>query len=124
MYDCVFPTRTARFGSALVETGSLNLRSKEFANDMNPIDKACSCSTCKLHTRAYLHAINKETVACHLVTVHNIAYQMRLMKSIQQSIMKDTFPSFIQQFMSNMFPSNNYPTWVVEALDSVNVKLL
>ena len=25
MYDCVFPTRTARFGTALVKTGSLKL---------------------------------------------------------------------------------------------------
>ena len=33
MYDSVFPTRTARFGVALVAGDSLKLRTKEFAND-------------------------------------------------------------------------------------------
>ncbi len=33
MYDSVFPTRTARFGVALVAGDSLKLRTKEYAND-------------------------------------------------------------------------------------------
>ena len=49
MYDCVFPTRTARFGSALImkAPGSLNLKSKAFANDFSPIDESCDCTTCQ-----------------------------------------------------------------------------
>ncbi|XP_014815598.1 PREDICTED: beta-1,3-galactosyltransferase 2-like [Calidris pugnax] len=33
MFDCVFPTRTARFGSALVPWGSLQLKNHQFAKD-------------------------------------------------------------------------------------------
>lgn len=66
-----------RFGCALVNTGQLNLKQKQFETDLNPIDKDCTCSTCKTYTRAYLHCIvTAETVACHLISVHNIAFQV------------------------------------------------
>eukprot|EP00058_Branchiostoma_floridae_P008195 XP_002593683.1 hypothetical protein BRAFLDRAFT_131791 [Branchiostoma floridae] len=124
MYDCVFPTRTARFGSALVPTGQLQLKNKQYARDFRPIDDNCSCSTCSRYTRAYLHSIaTQETVACHLVTVHNIAYQMNLMRTLRQSILEGRFPQFVQDFMDTMYPSRNYPVWVVEALAAVNINL-
>ncbi|KAK6196223.1 hypothetical protein SNE40_001488 [Patella caerulea] len=124
MFDCVYPTRTARFGSALVDTGLLNLKNKNFSEDFQPIDKNCQCSTCKSYTRAYLHTmVTNETVACSLVTVHNVAYQLRLMKRIRESILEDKFPKFIQTFFTTMFPNKNYPEWAIEALKSVNVNL-
>ncbi|XP_048378132.1 queuine tRNA-ribosyltransferase catalytic subunit 1 isoform X2 [Stegostoma tigrinum] len=47
MFDCVFPTRTARFGSALVPWGSLQLKNRQYAKDFKPIDEDCDCPTCK-----------------------------------------------------------------------------
>ncbi|XP_021239456.1 queuine tRNA-ribosyltransferase catalytic subunit 1, partial [Numida meleagris] len=47
MFDCVFPTRTARFGSALVPWGSLQLKNRQFAKDFRPIDEDCDCPTCQ-----------------------------------------------------------------------------
>jgi queuine/archaeosine tRNA-ribosyltransferase len=43
MYDCVYPTRTARFGTALVPEGTLRLKLAEMKNDMRPIDPTCTC---------------------------------------------------------------------------------
>lgn len=58
--------------------GQLNLKQKQYQTDLNPIDENCSCSTCKTYTRAYLHSIvTVETVACHLISIHNIAYQVK-----------------------------------------------
>lgn len=77
MYDSVFPTRTARFGVALVPEGSLKLKNARFSNDFRPLDEGCSCSTCRNYTRAYLHNVvcNKNIPsAAILVTYHNIAY--------------------------------------------------
>ncbi|KAI8921669.1 tRNA-guanine(15) transglycosylase-like protein [Entophlyctis helioformis] len=101
MYDCVFPTRTARFGNALVRTGALRLRHREYEQDHRPISADCDCFTCKKHTRSYIHRLlhSHETVACHLVSIHNIAFQMRLMRDIRSSILRDEFPAFVQQFM-------------------------
>lgn len=124
MFDCVFPTRTARFGCALVDNGQINLKSREFMSDFIPIDEKCDCTTCQNYTRAYLHTIvTKETVACHLLSIHNIAYQMRLMKNIRESIKKGCFVEFVQDFMSTYYKNQEYPQWVVDCLAAVNITL-
>jgi len=127
MFDCVFPTRTARFGSALVfdAPGELNLRKKTFATDFSPIEEGCECSTCQHYTRAYLHTIvTREPSACHLVTVHNVAHQLNLMRRVREAVAKDNFPAFIRSFMLRMFPDKKYPDWAANAFRSVNVELL
>ncbi|KAJ2451556.1 Queuine tRNA-ribosyltransferase catalytic subunit 1 [Coemansia sp. RSA 2336] len=123
MYDCVFPTRTARFGNALVRTGSLALRQGKYRDDFTPIDSECDCSTCQQFTRAYLYAsVTKETTNCHLITVHNIAFQMRLMRDIRTAIVEDRYPQFIRSFMKTRF-GKTVPRWIVDALKSVGVDL-
>jgi len=41
MFDCVFATRTARFGCALSKYGMIKLRKNEFADDFSPISEDC-----------------------------------------------------------------------------------
>ncbi|GCB60879.1 hypothetical protein scyTo_0014244 [Scyliorhinus torazame] len=125
MFDCVFPTRTARFGSALVPWGSLQLKHRQYAKDFEPIDEDCECPTCKRYTRAYLHALfRSDTAALHHITIHNIAYQLNLMRFIRESIQQEKFPAFVQQFMKRMYGSvEQYPRWAIEALSTVNIKL-
>jgi len=127
MFDCVFPTRTARFGTALVfeAPGELNLRKKAYEEDFSPIDPNCPCPTCQNYTRAYLHSIvTKEPSACHLITVHNVCHQLMLMRQIREAICADTLPGYIQNFMATIFPDKQYPQWAKNAFESVGVKLL
>jgi len=127
MFDCVFPTRTARFGTALVfdAPGEIILKKAAYETDFSPIDPTCNCSTCKTYSRAFLHTIvTKEPSACHLITVHNVAHQLRLMKRVREAIMADTFPAFLQQFFLKLYPEKNYPEWATNALASVGVSLL
>lgn len=77
MFDCVFPTRTARFGCALVRSGQLNLKQAKYALDRRPIDERCGCTTCRDYTRSYLHHIvTAEPVACSLLSIHNVYFQV------------------------------------------------
>ena len=46
MFDCVFPTRTARFGTALTKYGGIHLKNKKYASDFTPIEPDCECLTC------------------------------------------------------------------------------
>lgn len=50
-------------------------------------------------------------------------FQMQLMRDIRESIKQDKFPEYIKTFMVRMYPKKDYPTWVIEALQSVNVNL-
>ncbi|KAH8352559.1 hypothetical protein KR084_004969 [Drosophila pseudotakahashii] len=124
MFDCVFPTRTARFGCALVDSGQLNLKQPKYKMDMEPIDKECECSTCKRYTRSYLHHIaTNESVSCSLLSIHNVAYQLRLMRSMREAIQRDEFPQFVQDFMARHFKAEPIPAWIREALAAVNIQL-
>lgn len=105
-------------------TGQLNLKKKTYLNDYGPIDKDCDCSTCQNYSRSYIHCIaTHHSVACHLLTVHNLAFQFRLMKNIRDSIKEGRFPEFVRNFFLNLHPDKDYPKWVVEALDAVDIKL-
>lgn len=37
MFDCVFPTRTARFGTAFTSKGQIRLKNKIYAQDFRPL---------------------------------------------------------------------------------------
>lgn len=124
MFDCVFPTRTARFGCALVRSGQLNLKQKKYALDMEPIDKDCNCTTCQTYTRSYLHHIvTVETVACTLLSVHNVAFQLKLMSDMRVAIERDEFPQFVKDFMAEHFEEVEVPKWIRESLSKVGIDL-
>ncbi|KAJ7287497.1 tRNA-guanine(15) transglycosylase-like protein [Mycena rebaudengoi] len=126
MADCVFPTRTARFGVALTPKGPLNLRLVKYANDFTPIDANCPCPTCAEGTsRAMLnHIVTRETTAAHAVTIHNITFQAQVMGKARDAILNGTFPDYLRTFFSNYFEDVGYPEWCVNALRSVGVDLL
>jgi len=124
MFDCVYPTRTARFGTALVPSGLMNLKLTNYANDFKPVDETCQCYTCLHYTRAYLHSISRGDSMCGvLLSYHNIAYQLRLMSQARQSIIDAKFPEFVISFMLQQFPKRDYPAWVLDALTSVDIHL-
>lgn len=122
MFDCVFPTRTARFGCALVRNGQLNLRSKKYELDLTPLDENCNCSTCKTYTRAYIHSVINEPIMCSLVTIHNVAFQLQLMRDMRTAIEEDSFADFVIKFFAGLYPEEK-PKWIVEALKSVNINI-
>lgn len=91
---------------------------------MSPIDSDCNCSTCKTYTRAYLHHIvTHEAVSCTLLSIHNIAFQLRLMSDIRESIKADKFPQFVQNFMKEHFNENEIPSWIKDALKAVKIEV-
>ena len=57
--------------------------------DYAPIDSRCRCLACTRYTRAALHSmVNKESTVCHLISIHNIAFQLDLMRDIRQAIVE------------------------------------
>ncbi|KAH7888671.1 tRNA-guanine(15) transglycosylase-like protein, partial [Phlebopus sp. FC_14] len=126
MADCVFPTRTARFGVALTFKGPLNLRLRKHANSMDLIEANCPCPTCASGTsRAMLHHIvTIETAGAHALTQHNLVFQGRVMGGARDAIIEGSFPDYLCVFFKNYFGEHGYPAWCVDALRSVGVDLL
>ena len=102
MFDCVLPTRSGRNGQAFVRGGTLNLRNARHADDMAPLDAACSCPTCRHYGRAYLHHLIKagEMLAGMLLTAHNLHYYQSLMSDIRQAIENDAVDAYADKFQA------------------------
>ena len=78
-------------------------------------------------TRSYIQSLlsTKQTTACHLISVHNVWYQLKLMSDIRESIKEDRFPQFVKEFFEQTYVDKvEYPQWAVEALKAVNIDLL
>jgi tRNA-guanine transglycosylase len=127
MYDCVYPSRTARFGTALVPQGTLRLRQAAYAADSGPIDPSCTCLVCRTYSRAYLNAsVTREPRASHLVTYHNLFYMQRFTREMRAAIEDGTFPEWVRAFVhaqKAQFPHGAVPDWVKDALRAAGIEL-
>ena len=134
MYDCVYPTRTARFGVALVSgkaPGTLRLKNHECSTDGRVVEEECECQACANGmSRARLHSLLKSgnSLAAQLLTQHNIAYMMTLVRNMRQAILDGTFADFCRNFVKEQYPGTenggeNVPTWVRDALQSAGIDL-
>ncbi|KAK5016412.1 hypothetical protein LTR39_002096 [Cryomyces antarcticus] len=134
MFDCVWPTRTARFGNAVTSTGTLNLRHSSYASDFSPIDEGCTCVCCKPAsagglglTRAYIyHIAAKETAGAHLLSMHNVHYLLNLMRTTREAITEGRYPEFLKEYFGTLYAGkkDRYPGWAVTALQGVGVDLM
>ena len=127
MFDCVYPTRTARFGVALVDFGTLRLKNNEFSTQLIPVEESCNCSCCQNYTRAFLNVAFKENnpIAAQLLTMHNVAYMMRLMRTMRKAIIQGQaeYEQYIRNFFDKQFPKGDVPLWVVSALKVANINI-
>ena len=103
MFDCVFPTRVARNGTAMTATGRLVVRNAVYAEDFSPLDEHCSCYTCRNFSRAYIRHLFKaeEILALRLLSIHNLHFLLDFTRQIREAIAQDRFPEFRQRFWDN-----------------------
>ncbi len=103
MFDCVFPTRVARNGTAITSRGRVVVRNAAFTDDFSPLDPECDCYTCNNYSKAYLRHLIRcdEIFGLRLMSLHNLHYLIRLMQRIRLAIMEDRFAVFQKNFWSN-----------------------
>lgn len=125
MFDCVYPCRTARFGTALTSVGKLTVTRKEFALDARALDPNCDCRVCRSYTRSYLHLVaTRECVGARLLSYHNIYYLVHLTRRCRAHLEAGTFKTFVVEFMRTYHGTGvAFPQWTVDALASVGIHL-
>ena len=100
MFDCVFPTRVARNGTAITSRGRVVIRNAAYTEDFSPLDPECDCYTCRNYSRAYLRHLIRcdEIFGLRLMSLHNLHYLIRLMRKIRMAILEDRFVEYRQNF--------------------------
>ncbi|HVE57619.1 MAG TPA: tRNA guanosine(34) transglycosylase Tgt [Pyrinomonadaceae bacterium] len=104
MFDCVMPTRNGRTGGAFTSRGKLNIRNAKFARDPEPLDAECPCSVCRRYSRAYLRHLYQtgEMLAAILISHHNLAFFLDLMRKVRDSIKLGSFSRFRKEFLEKL----------------------
>lgn len=105
-FDCVSPTRIARHGWMLTrheKAWRRNLKNARFKEDDGPLDEDCECPTCRRFPRALVHHLFRahEIQAQHHLTVHNIHFITRLMRTIRQSIADGRFAEVKREWLGD-----------------------
>ncbi len=123
MYDCVFPTRTARFGTALTFAGPLNLKQAQYESDFGPLDESCGCSVCARYTRAFLHrGAGKAPEVGQLLSLHNLFFQKDLMGRQRAAILSGTYDAWVRDFLALRFAGQT-PQWILDAMAAADIDL-
>ncbi len=118
-FDCVFATRTARFGTAMTEYGFLKLKSEKNKFDFSPIDENCKCEVCKKYTRSYLYfLLNNNPRAVEMISFHHVYFLFNLMKRIRDAIINGKVNEFVEDFINKQYKDikEGVPDWVINTL--------
>jgi len=96
MFDCVWPTRLARHGTALTGTGRLRVSTAAYATDPDPIDATCACATCSRFSRGYLRHLLQvgEPTAARLLTLHNLHWMFDLIARTRAAVASGQMSTF------------------------------
>lgn len=103
MFDCVFPTRVARNGTAMTHTGRLVVRNAQYAEDFRPVEEGCDCYCCRNFSRAYIRHLFKaeEIFALRLLTIHNLYFLLHFAAEIRKAIADGSFTELRERFWGN-----------------------
>ncbi|PKL25383.1 MAG: tRNA guanosine(34) transglycosylase Tgt [Spirochaetae bacterium HGW-Spirochaetae-3] len=102
MFDCVFPTRTARNGLLFTAYGPISIKQAQYVRDFSPADPECGCKVCREYSRAYLRHLykNNEILFSMLASYHNLAFLHDLVRRIRYSIEGGVFIEFKRDFLA------------------------
>jgi queuine tRNA-ribosyltransferase len=107
MADCVLPTRLARHGAAFTRDGRINMRNRIYAEDDRPIDPECGCYACRHFSRAYIRHLLQagEILGMYLMSIHNIAFLLDLMREMRAAIVEGRFQAFAERWLARYEPA-------------------
>lgn len=102
MFDCVFPTRTARNGLLFTHDGPIAIKKAQYESDPGPVDGDCGCKVCREYSRAYLRHLfrSSEILYSMLASYHNLAFLKEMIDEIRLSIVEGRFAAYKNAFLA------------------------
>jgi queuine tRNA-ribosyltransferase len=113
MFDCVWPTRLGRTGTALTWAGRLNLKNARFTRDPRPLDEQCACPACERFSRAYLrHLVNQnELLGLRLLSLHNLRFLLDLTAGARAAIEAGRFATYRREALARIAQTPEEVSW-------------
>jgi queuine tRNA-ribosyltransferase len=101
MFDCVIPTRNGRNGHIFTDEGIINIKNSKYKSDFSPIDAISSSPFGAQFSKAYVrHLFNvNEILGVRISSALNIAFYMKLMKTIRSKIECGEFFKWSKSFL-------------------------
>jgi queuine tRNA-ribosyltransferase len=93
LFDCVLPTRNGRNGQAFTAGGLVRLRNAAHGESDAPVEADCDCPACRRFSRGAIRHLLRigHMNGPILVSLHNVAFYMRLMRRIRGAVADGTF---------------------------------
>lgn len=103
-FDCVMPSRNARHGVAFTHDGKLAIKNRQFFDDDGPIDPDCPCQVCAQFSRSYVRHlyVAGELLAATLLTTHNLAFYLKLVRDARAAILDDRYGDWQAQALGRL----------------------
>ncbi|MGO2633199.1 MAG: tRNA guanosine(34) transglycosylase Tgt [Galactobacter sp.] len=110
-FDCVSPTRVARNSAFYTDHGRFNLAGRRYKTDFTALQDGCDCYTCTHYTRAYIHHLYKadELLSHTLISIHNIAFTVRLVDRARHAIEDGTFFQLKEDVLTKYYAGTGDP---------------
>ena len=101
MFDCVIPTRNGRNGHIFTEDGVINIKNGKYKNNYSPVDEKSDSPFGAQFSKAYVrHLFNvNEILGVRISSALNIAFYMKLMKTIRSKIEAGKFGKWSKSFL-------------------------
>jgi queuine tRNA-ribosyltransferase len=104
MFDCVLPTSMAWQGTAFTSRGRVRVDRGEYRLSDEPLDPACTCSTCAGYSRGYLYHLKKckEPLAPRLLSIHNLHHYLELARAAREAIEQGRYARFAAETLAGI----------------------
>ncbi len=109
LFDCVAPTRMGRHGTAFTNDGQVQVGRSSAKTDRRPLVEDCDCICCTRYDRAYIRHLfsAKEMLGLRLVSLHNQAFLISLMRKAHAAIIDGTFETWSTAWLRRYHDGNN-----------------
>ena len=104
MFDCVMPTRNARYGGIFTSEGMINIRNEKWKFDYSPLDENLGGYVNTHYSKAYLKHLLKhdEILGAMIASVHNLQFYLWLVAEARKKIQEGVFTAWKNEMVPKL----------------------
>lgn len=83
-----------------------DVRKRAGERERGPLVAGCPCTTCKRHSRAYVHYLSRaeELTGARLLTIHNLVYCAEIVRGAREAIIEGRLAAYRDAILAGATP--------------------